>query len=273
LVYPELAAMRIGCLACEDLLRRWQIIFEVHQKVSTAPNNRQNEKMHLTSGFVAVTWIPYRNKGARSISHSKRYLEGVMGTKIATNKRPHPPLCCTPRHIHRTGIAQTPATTIIPSIMKLTIIFILSVIAAVSAFAPAPSAKSSTALHAEQSRKAFFSAAAMSVFGAAVAPAFAMDQTLITDPTERWETGKPTPKAEAARMSRFKNARTQLTSNFPPIKRLTLERKSPVVCDMLTCVLLYMCCVVLSSQGIFMVDGMIGVALCKEILACAGMSV
>jgi len=30
-------------------------------------------------------------------------------------------------------------------------------------------------------------------------------------------------------MARYKNARTQMTSNFAPIKRLTLERKSPVV--------------------------------------------
>jgi hypothetical protein len=115
--------------------------------------------------------------------------------------------------------------------MKLTLFTILSIIAAVSAFAPSPSSKATTSLHAEQSRKAFFSAAAISVFGAAVAPAFAMDQTLVTDPTERWETGKPTPKAEAARVARFSNARNQMNSNFPPIKRLTLERKSPVVCN------------------------------------------
>lgn len=64
--------------------------------------------------------------------------------------------------------------------MKLSVITILSVLAAASAFAPAPSMqKSSTALNAEpadQSRKAFLSAAAFSVFGAAAmaAPAFAM---------------------------------------------------------------------------------------------------
>jgi hypothetical protein len=51
----------------------------------------------------------------------------------------------------------------------------------------------------------------------------------VSDPTEQWETGSPTPKAEAARMARYSNARTQMTSNFAPIKRLTLERKSPVV--------------------------------------------
>ena len=118
--------------------------------------------------------------------------------------------------------------------MKLFLLSVLSAIAAVAAFAPSASVqKTSTVLNAEpveQSRKAFLSAAALSVFGAATAgPAFAMDQELVTDPTEVWETGKPSEKAEKARIARFSNARTQMTSNFPPIKRLTLERKSPVV--------------------------------------------
>lgn len=43
-----------------------------------------------------------------------------------------------------------------------------------------------------------------------------------------WETGSPSADAKAARSARFSNARTQMTSSFPPIKRLTLERKSPV---------------------------------------------
>jgi hypothetical protein len=43
-----------------------------------------------------------------------------------------------------------------------------------------------------------------------------------------WETGSPSSDAKAARSARFSNARTQMTSSFPPIKRLTLERKSPV---------------------------------------------
>jgi len=43
-----------------------------------------------------------------------------------------------------------------------------------------------------------------------------------------WETGSPSAAASAARVARFANARTQMTSAFPPIKRLTLERKSPV---------------------------------------------
>lgn len=116
--------------------------------------------------------------------------------------------------------------------MKLSIVAVLSTLAVVSAFAPAPSAtRANVALNAEsQSRKEFLAGAGLAIFGAVVAPgvAGAMDQLNINDPTEKWETGSPTAKAEAARMERFKDARTQLTSNFPPIKRLTLERKSPV---------------------------------------------
>jgi hypothetical protein len=43
-----------------------------------------------------------------------------------------------------------------------------------------------------------------------------------------WETVSPSAAASAARVARYANARTQMTSAFPPIKRLTLERKSPV---------------------------------------------
>lgn len=43
-----------------------------------------------------------------------------------------------------------------------------------------------------------------------------------------WETGSPSAAAKAARDARYANARTQMTSAFPPQKRLTLERKSPV---------------------------------------------
>ena len=114
--------------------------------------------------------------------------------------------------------------------MKLSILAVLSTFAAVSAFAPMPSApRADMALNAESSRKEFL-AAGLAVFGAAVVPgiAEAMDQENVSDPTEQWETGSPTATAEAARMERFKNARTQQTSNFAPIKRLTLERKSPV---------------------------------------------
>jgi hypothetical protein len=119
--------------------------------------------------------------------------------------------------------------------MKLSLIYALSFVAVAAGFAPTLSMhKESTVLRAEsspeQSRKAFLSAAALTVFGAAMAgPVMAMDQELVTDATEQWETGSPTPAAEAARMARYANARTQLTSNYPPIKRLTLERKSPVV--------------------------------------------
>ena len=55
-----------------------------------------------------------------------------------------------------------------------------------------------------------------------------MDQELVTDPTEVWETGSPSAGAKDLRASRYTNARTQMTSNFAPQKRLTLERKSPV---------------------------------------------
>ena len=115
--------------------------------------------------------------------------------------------------------------------MKVIVLF-LSALAAVSAFAPSATPRTSSVClnaEAEQSRKAFLSVAAASVVGAAFSGAAnAMDQELVMDPTEVWETGSPSAKAEAARMARYKNARTQMNSNFPPIKRLTLERKSPV---------------------------------------------
>ena len=46
--------------------------------------------------------------------------------------------------------------------------------------------------------------------------------------SDSWETGSPSAAAKAARTARYANARTQMTSAFPPQKRLTLERKSPV---------------------------------------------
>eukprot|EP00547_Thalassionema_nitzschioides_P005950 CAMPEP_0194203948 /NCGR_PEP_ID=MMETSP0156-20130528/3585_1 /TAXON_ID=33649 /ORGANISM="Thalassionema nitzschioides, Strain L26-B" /LENGTH=93 /DNA_ID=CAMNT_0038929813 /DNA_START=228 /DNA_END=509 /DNA_ORIENTATION=- len=55
-----------------------------------------------------------------------------------------------------------------------------------------------------------------------------MGQENVNTPTEQWETGSPTAAAAAARKERFSQARTQMNSSFPPIKRLTLERKSPV---------------------------------------------
>lgn len=116
--------------------------------------------------------------------------------------------------------------------MKLPVLSILSMLAVSSAFAPASSTqRPNVALHAEsKSRKEFLSAAGLAVFGAVAAPgiADAMDQVTVSDPTEKWETGSPSLKAESARVERFKNARNQMNSNFPPIKRLTLERKSPV---------------------------------------------
>lgn len=106
--------------------------------------------------------------------------------------------------------------------MKLSLFTILSCLAAVSAFMPAATQRSaSVALNAEaeQSRKAFLSVAAASVFSVAATglPVNAMDQDNVSDPTEVWETGSPSAKAEAARMARYTNARTQMNSNFPPM--------------------------------------------------------
>lgn len=116
--------------------------------------------------------------------------------------------------------------------MKVAVLVILSALASVSGFVPAsPIAKTSVALNAEaeHSRSAFLAAAGAAVFGAAIAPgvAYAMDQENVSTPTEVWETGKPSD-AYKERKARYENARTQMTSNFPPIKRLTVERKSPV---------------------------------------------
>jgi type II secretory pathway pseudopilin PulG len=111
--------------------------------------------------------------------------------------------------------------------MKLSIVAILSTLAVTSAFAPSAQVQKTTvALNAESSRKAFLSAAAMSVFAPAVANAGTMGQELVTTPTEQWETGVPNPPPPSN--AKFANARTQMTSSFPPIKRLTLEKKSPV---------------------------------------------
>ena len=115
--------------------------------------------------------------------------------------------------------------------MKLFAVVTLSILAVSSAFAPAPIAQTSkVVLNAEQSRMEFLSAAGLAIFGAAIAPgvAGAMDQENVNDPTEVWETGKPSADAKSARAARYAKARTQMTSNFPPIKRTTLERKSPV---------------------------------------------
>jgi len=114
------------------------------------------------------------------------------------------------------------------TIMKLSIIATLLTTAA--AFAPATQQSSTdTALNASsQSRKAFLSAAAATFLAPTIAFAGTMAQENVSDPTEQWETGKPTPAAASARVARYTNARTQLTSNFAPQKRLNLERKSPV---------------------------------------------
>lgn len=118
-------------------------------------------------------------------------------------------------------------------IMKFSVIAILSTLSVAGAFAPQMSVKNSNVVlnaEADQSRKAFLSAAGLAVFGAVAAPglAGAMDQDNVSTPTEQWETGAPTAAAAAARKERYTNARNQMNSNYPPIKRLTLERKSPV---------------------------------------------
>jgi hypothetical protein len=117
--------------------------------------------------------------------------------------------------------------------MKLPLVTFLAATATASAFVPISSQqKSPVIMHAEaeHSRQAFLSAAGLAIFGSIVAPGVAqsMDQEYVNTPTEKWETGKPTALAAEARKARYANARNQMNSNFPPIKRLTLERKSPV---------------------------------------------
>merc|ERR1719276_41271 len=116
--------------------------------------------------------------------------------------------------------------------MKLTIVTLLAALTSTVAFAPAtPSASTTvTALNAEPTTRAAFlsSAVAAALFVPAVANAGTMAQENVSDPTEVWETGKPSADAKAARAARYANARNQNNSNFAPIKRLTLERKSPV---------------------------------------------
>ncbi|KAL7429249.1 hypothetical protein ACHAXM_001609 [Skeletonema potamos] len=114
--------------------------------------------------------------------------------------------------------------------MKLSAAIILAAVSSAAAFAPASQGPQSTALNAQMDRKAFLAAAGASIFAAApmVANAGSMGQELVKDPTEVWETGAPSAAAKAARAARYANARTQMTSSFPPQKRLTLERKSPV---------------------------------------------
>jgi|EP00970_Alexandrium_tamarense_P002604 hypothetical protein len=112
--------------------------------------------------------------------------------------------------------------------MKLSLLLVLPF---TSAFAPATQGPQTTALNAQMGdRKAFLAAAGASIFAAVplIANAGTMGQESVNDPTETWESGVPSAAAKAARTARYSNARTQMTSSFPPQKRLTLERKSPV---------------------------------------------
>jgi len=114
--------------------------------------------------------------------------------------------------------------------MKFSIFVTLGAVSSAAAFAPATQGPRSTVLSAEMDRKSFLTAAGASVFAAVplVANAGTMGQERVNDPTEVWETGSPSSAGRAARAARYANARTQMTSSFPPQKRLTLERKSPV---------------------------------------------
>jgi len=123
--------------------------------------------------------------------------------------------------------------------MKVSVITIFGSIGLSAAFAPAvQQQKNVVSMNAEiqeQSRKAFLGTAVATVFASVplIANAGTMAQENVNDPTEQWELGYPTTTARAARDkrsgdNRFQNARTQMNSNFAPIKRLTLERKSPV---------------------------------------------
>jgi len=118
--------------------------------------------------------------------------------------------------------------------MKLSVLAAFGTIGSALAFAPTNTIEhTSVALNAEspnQSRQAFLGSvmAGALAFSPLVANAGTMSQELVTDKTEQWETGSPTAEAKIARDARFTNARTQMNSNFAPIKRLTLERKSPV---------------------------------------------
>lgn len=100
--------------------------------------------------------------------------------------------------------------------MKIVVVF-LAILSVASAFGTE-----------KVSRKAFLSTAAATLAAPLVANAGTMAQENINTPTEQWETGSPTADVAAARRERFSQARTQMDSSFPPIKRLTLERKSPV---------------------------------------------
>jgi hypothetical protein len=112
--------------------------------------------------------------------------------------------------------------------MKIFLVGVLSMVIGASAFAPVtttPRQPNGLILQAESSsRKAFLSSAASAVAGAfLIAPAAnagTMAQRLINTPTEQWETGKATPEVAVARKATI--------GSYVPIKRLNLERKSPV---------------------------------------------
>ena len=112
--------------------------------------------------------------------------------------------------------------------MKISTFFLtFGLFASASSFIVVPSTAPPQSPLSAVSRSDFLKAAAGLAFVVAPSAASAMDQTNIVAPTETWETGKPMNKFRD-QDNLYSNARTQLNSNFAPIKRLTLERKSPV---------------------------------------------
>lgn len=116
--------------------------------------------------------------------------------------------------------------------MKISVISTALLVGSANAFTPSINkSRTSVALQASSGRRSFFQnalTAATFVALPSIVNAGTMAQENIDDPTERWETGSPGKEAEALRTTRNTAARTQMTSNFAPQKRLTLERVSPV---------------------------------------------
>ena len=108
--------------------------------------------------------------------------------------------------------------------MKLSTVLTFGLFVSASAFVPAPLTPLSPSALSAVSRSDFLKAAAGLAFVVPSA-ASAMDQANIVARTETWETGKAV-NAFRDQDGLYSNARTQMTSNFAPIKRLTLERRT-----------------------------------------------
>uniref|UniRef100_A0A6U5LAC2 PS II complex 12 kDa extrinsic protein n=1 Tax=Corethron hystrix TaxID=216773 RepID=A0A6U5LAC2_9STRA len=111
--------------------------------------------------------------------------------------------------------------------MKLSVVIVAASVGLSAAFAPSAPAftRQNVALEAQQTRANFLGAAAAATFAAAFGPGAAIAGTMaqenVADPTEQWETGSPTKAALDKRVERYTNARTQMTSNFAPQKRVS----------------------------------------------------